>query len=125
MPRNSNALAIVNAAFLLKLNPKNKVIEEAAILFGNISPTFTHAYKTEQFLIGKTMNNNVLQGAVNILQNEIKPIDDPSLESPECRKKLAIGLFYKVRAYEQDYFYCFILFFYFNFIFCILVYIKH
>lgn len=96
MPRNQNALAIVNAAFVLKLNNTSRVIEKADIVFGNISPTFVHATKTEAYLLGKTMNNNVLQGAINVLNNEVIPVSKPDIESPEARKKLAIDLFYKV-----------------------------
>lgn len=98
MPRNENALAIVNAAFNIKINSTN-TIQEAKIIFGNIAPAFTHASKTEQFLIGKNVyNNSVLQGALKVLSGEIWPEDDKPKPSPECRKKLAIGLFYKVRS---------------------------
>ncbi|XP_073946023.1 uncharacterized protein isoform X2 [Choristoneura fumiferana] len=97
MPRNQNALAIVNAAFLFKINAKTKVIEDADIVYGNISPTFIHAKMTENFLKGKIVFNNViLQSAIKILDKEIEPKYDPAQPSPDFRKKLAIGLFYKV-----------------------------
>lgn len=96
MPRNQNALAIVNAAFNFKLNCDN-IIEDARIVYGNISSTFVHASKTEQFLMGKNVYDNcVLQEAVKVLSEEVLPVDNPPEPSPECRKKLAIGLFYKV-----------------------------
>lgn len=97
MPRNQNALAIVNAAFLFKINAKTKVIEDVNIVYGNIAPTFFHAKVTENFLRGKIVFNNViLQSAIKILDKEIVPKYDPAQPSPDLRKKLAIGLFYKV-----------------------------
>ncbi|XP_063364889.1 uncharacterized protein LOC134653456 [Cydia amplana] len=97
MPRNQNALAIVNAAFLFKLNPKTKIIEDADICYGNIGPTFVHAKGTEAFLKGKMVFNNVtLQAAIKILNKEIVLKYDPAQPSSDFRKKLAVGLFYKV-----------------------------
>lgn len=102
MPRNQNALAIINAAFVLKFHYLTDVIQEARIVYGNIAPDFVHAYATEHYLIGKPMNDNVLQGALKTLSKEIAPIDNPPEESPETRKKLAIGLFYKVSIYNTS-----------------------
>ncbi|XP_068630719.1 uncharacterized protein [Battus philenor] len=94
MPRNQNALAIVNAGFLLKLN-KN-LISEASIVYGNISADFIHATRTEKYLTGKNVfDNAVLQGALGVLSSEIVPDRRPPEPSPECRKKLALGIFYK------------------------------
>lgn len=99
MPRNQNALAIVNAAFMVKL--EKDTITEASIVYGNISEDFIHAKKTEAFLKGiNIFNNTKLQDAIKILNEEIEPKDEPPKASPECRKKLAIGLFYKVHLKE-------------------------
>lgn len=97
MPRNQNALAIVNAAFLVKLD-FNNTIAQASIVYGNISETFVHATNTERYLRGKNVfENNVLQGAIKLLSREVMPEDKPPEIAPEMRKKLAIGLFYKVK----------------------------
>lgn len=94
MPRNQNALAIVNAAFVLRLNNK-KVITYISVVYGNISPSFIHACYTEAYLMGKTINNEVLQESLAILNDEIRPKENLPEESPEARK-LALGLYYKV-----------------------------
>ncbi|XP_072939063.1 uncharacterized protein [Epargyreus clarus] len=95
LPRSQNALAIVNAGFLLKINAKN-IIEYASIVYGNISASFIYAKRTQAYLIGKNiLNNAVLQGAISLLNVDIVPTYDPAKPSPACRKKLAIGLFYK------------------------------
>ncbi|XP_050344388.1 xanthine dehydrogenase/oxidase-like [Nymphalis io] len=96
MPRSQNALAIVNAAFNIKMNTSTSVIEKATIVFGNISGTFIHATQTEAYLKGKNVfSNKILQGAISRLNNELVPVEEPAQPTPAIRKKLAIGLFYK------------------------------
>ncbi|KAF9421455.1 hypothetical protein HW555_002670 [Spodoptera exigua] len=95
-PREQNAQADVNSAFLLKFNSHTHLVEEASIVYGNINPSFTHAYETERFLIGRNIfNNNVLQSALHILEREIDPSIRPPYPPPCVRKKVALGLFYK------------------------------
>ncbi|XP_028031939.1 xanthine dehydrogenase/oxidase-like [Bombyx mandarina] len=95
MPRSQNAMAIVNAAFLMKLDSKNNV-QKASIVYGNISSTFVHALHTEEYLTGKCpFSNETLQGAIKTLDGELVSSDNPAEASPDCRKKLALGLFYK------------------------------
>ncbi|RVE49403.1 hypothetical protein evm_005915 [Chilo suppressalis] len=96
MPRHQNALAIVNCCFMLKVDRKCNIINDAKIVYANISPDFIHASKTEAFLKGKNyLKDETVQGAIALLKNEIIPKKRPPEQSPECRKKLAIGLFYK------------------------------
>ncbi|XP_026741646.1 xanthine dehydrogenase/oxidase-like [Trichoplusia ni] len=95
MPRNQNALAIVNSAFLIKLSKKN-IVEFASIVYGNIDPNFDHATETEKYLVGKNVfNDDVLQAAIKVLSKELKPVEIAGEPSIESRKKLALGLFYK------------------------------
>ncbi|VVC98187.1 unnamed protein product [Leptidea sinapis] len=94
--RNQNALAIVNAAFYIKINPNTSVFEETSIVYGNISGSFIHANKTEKYITGKNVfNTETLQSAIKILDQEIDPAEEPVEATPKIRKKLAIGLFYK------------------------------
>ena len=97
MPRSQNALALVNAAFNIKMNMSTSIIEKASIVYGNISADFIHATKTEKYLERKNVfNNQILQGAIKVLSTELFPKDEPPKPSPKTRKKLAIDLFYKV-----------------------------
>ncbi|KAF2897493.1 hypothetical protein ILUMI_08680, partial [Ignelater luminosus] len=95
MPRKQNAHAMVNAGFLLKLD-RNQTVQSARIVYGGINPSFHHATKAEQYLIGKQIfDDGTLQGAFKALDEDIHPdnvLPDPS---PEFRKTLAIALFYK------------------------------
>lgn len=103
MPRSQNALAIVNAAFNIKMNLSTSVIEKASIVYGNISVNFIHATKTENYLKRKNVfNNQILQSAIKVLSKELFPKDEPPKPSPETRKKLAIDLFYKVPIFFKS-----------------------
>lgn len=96
MPRNQNSLALVHSAFLLKMGKKNQ-IENASIVYGNISPKFYHATKTEKYLIGKNIfNDKNLQEAIKVLSSELVPVEILGEPTVQFRKKLALGLFYKV-----------------------------
>lgn len=104
MPRAQNAHALVNAGFLLKLDPNNNV-ESARIIYGSINPSFVHASNAEKYLVGKQLfDNNTLQGLFQELEKEINPdhiLPDPD---PVFRRKLAIALCYKV----SNIYFCFI-----------------
>ncbi|CAH0592539.1 unnamed protein product [Chrysodeixis includens] len=94
--REQNSQAEVNSAFLLKFNPHTHLVDEASIVYGNINPSFTHAYNTEKFLMGRNIfNNDTLQSALRILEKEINPDERPPYPPPCVRRKVALGLFYK------------------------------
>ncbi|XP_037902815.1 xanthine dehydrogenase-like isoform X2 [Hermetia illucens] len=94
MPRAQNAHAFVNAGFLLEM--ANDTVKSARICFGGINPDFIHAYQTEKFLVGKNLfSNETIQGVMTELEAEINPDWVLPDASPEYRRKLACGLFYK------------------------------
>ena len=99
MPRSSNAHAYVNAGFLALVDVDNnyKIEGKPTVVFGGINSTFIHARETEQFLMGRNMNDHdMFIEALTILASELEPEFDPVLASPVYRKQLAMGLFYKV-----------------------------
>lgn len=98
MPRSQSAHAAVNAAFLYQFHPHrpNEVVS-ARVVFGGLSSKFTHASRTEQLLIGRSLfTNKVLQEALHVLDQELKVENIAGELTPEYRKKCALGLFYKV-----------------------------
>lgn len=98
MPRAQNALAIVNAGFLMKMQSDMVTVSSATIVYGNINKDFVHATNTEQFLVGKNLfDNSVLQQAIQTLESELHCDEHPPDPPPQARQELAIGLFYKVR----------------------------
>lgn len=98
MPRYQNAHAQVNAGFLYMLDSEdNETVISARVIFGGLSAKFIHAYNVEIYLIGrKLFCNEVLRQALQILDKEIIVEEICAEPSPEFRKKLALGLFYKV-----------------------------
>lgn len=101
MPRSQNVHAVVNAGYLYCLDNNNKVLD-ARIVYGNLSPSFNRASKTEQHLIGKKLfANETLQSSLTVLKAELVVEENPPEASAEFRKLLALRLFYKVRFYSK------------------------
>lgn len=96
MPRAQNAHAHVNAGFLFKLDGGSKLLEKPNIIFGGINEHFLHAKNTEQYLMGKTIfDKQVIKTALETLHHELEPDHVLPDYSPQFRKTLALGLFYK------------------------------
>ncbi|CAH1401638.1 unnamed protein product [Nezara viridula] len=98
MPRAQNAHAYVNAGFKVKVDKNNKfsVMEKPTLLFGGIEPSFLHAVKTEEYLTGKKLLDEItLKGALSVLESELKPDHILPDATPEFRIGLALSLFYK------------------------------
>ncbi|XP_059045056.1 uncharacterized protein LOC131840881 [Achroia grisella] len=97
MERAQNAHAQVNAAFLYNFDPHDEqTVLSARIVFGGLSAKFVHAKETEKFLLRKKIfENNILQEALQILNNELVVEEIPGELTPSYRKKTALGLFYK------------------------------
>ncbi|XP_077297593.1 uncharacterized protein LOC143919252 [Arctopsyche grandis] len=96
MPRGQNAHAHINAGFLFKFNTNKTIVEKATIVYGGVNPNFNHATKTEEFLVGKNIfDKQTFKSAIQNLSTEIVPNVTPPEPTPDYRKKLAIGLFYK------------------------------
>lgn len=103
MPRSQNAHAVVNFGALYKFNTTNDKLQNCRLAFGGLSPTFTRAVATEKFMLGKPLfTNETLQSAIKMLEHELVVVDIPSEPSVTYRKKLAIGLFYKVRTSSDN-----------------------
>ncbi|XP_061707826.1 uncharacterized protein LOC133518213 [Cydia pomonella] len=96
MPRGQSAHAQVNAAFLYEFHHDGETVRSARIVIGGISATFVHASHTEEYVVGKKIfTDEVLQGALKVLEQELKPEEIAGEFKPEYRKKCALGLFYK------------------------------
>ncbi|XP_055691252.1 xanthine dehydrogenase/oxidase-like [Lutzomyia longipalpis] len=96
MQRSQNVLALLNCAFLFKFNANQSAIASARLCFGGINPHFIHATATEKLLVDRDLFNDCdIQAACMSLEKEFLldwVLPDPS---PNYRKMLAIGLFFK------------------------------
>jgi carbon-monoxide dehydrogenase medium subunit len=72
--RNAQAISIVNVAAHLILDSDNVVA--ASVTLGSVAPTIVHAQETEAYLVGKTLNEDVIQQASELATHSASPIDD-------------------------------------------------
>lgn len=71
----------------------NGIITEIKIAFGAVAPTVVRARKTEDFLIGKILEEKAINEAIEIVKEEIKPITD--IRSNEEYRREASGILLK------------------------------
>ena len=69
-------LDIASANSAIYLEVKNNIIYEAHVSGGGVSPIPFYLTKTSEFLINKKIEPELIEEAVQILQNEISPISD-------------------------------------------------
>lgn len=90
---------IVNAGFNFRLSDDKKgVIEEATIVYGGLASLNRRINKTEQFLLGKPLDEETLKSALLVLKKEVKELTISMEEegiSTEYRLQLAENFFYK------------------------------
>ena len=73
------------------------------MVFGGINDTFIHAINTENYLLGKNLNNqDTFKAALKILYNELQPDSNPVRSDPQYRRNLACSLFYKFILYANN-----------------------
>lgn len=97
MPRFESAQTIVNAGFCYKYTNRGFKVIKSRIAYGGLSPSFTRARSTENYLAGKVLfSNETLQRALTILEAELLVQENPPGTSVAYRKRLTLGLFYKV-----------------------------
>ncbi|KAK7506537.1 hypothetical protein BaRGS_00002012, partial [Batillaria attramentaria] len=94
-PRSQNAHAYVNAAFRFKVSGQQQILGKPSIVIGGIDEKLFHAEKTEDFLRGKEIKDNIVKEALAMLKSELNPAADPVLSPPEYRRDLAVNLLYK------------------------------
>nr|GMD12939.1 xanthine dehydrogenase 1-like isoform X1 [Ipomoea batatas]GMD16352.1 xanthine dehydrogenase 1-like isoform X1 [Ipomoea batatas] len=95
--RRDDDIAIVNAGMRVFLEKKNKnwVVSDASIVFGGVAPLSLVASKTREFLIGKSWNKELLQGALEPLKEEIVLMENAPGGMVEFRKSLTLSFFFK------------------------------
>lgn len=55
---------------------KNGEVTEARLAFGSLAPTVKRLYAAESFLKGRRLNDTTIHAAVELLSNDVSPIDD-------------------------------------------------
>ncbi|KAK7261545.1 hypothetical protein RIF29_27859 [Crotalaria pallida] len=95
--RRDDDIAIVNAGMRVHLQEHSEkwVVADASIVYGGVAPFSLSATKTNEFLIGKTWDQDMLQNALNFLQKDISLKEDAPGGMVEFRKSLTLSFFFK------------------------------
>ncbi|KAK7335800.1 hypothetical protein VNO80_27854 [Phaseolus coccineus] len=95
--RRDDDIAIVNAGFRVHLqeHSENWVVADASLFYGGVAPYSLAATKTKEFLIGKIWDQDLLQNALKVLQNDILLKDNAPGGMIEFRKSLTLSFFFK------------------------------
>jgi carbon-monoxide dehydrogenase medium subunit len=67
---------IAKISIAIAMHAEEKVCKDIRIALGSVAPTPVRAKKTEEFLIGKEINDDVIRKAADVLSEEVQPITD-------------------------------------------------
>ncbi len=70
------ALAISKASLACLISVKNKIITDIRLAAGAVGVTVVKCNKTEEFLMNRTIDDNVISSAQDIIKEDIAPITD-------------------------------------------------
>ncbi|XLR30272.1 hypothetical protein HN51_050143 [Arachis hypogaea] len=95
--RKDDDIAIVNAGMCIQLQETSEswVVADASIAYGGVAPCSLSAKKAKGFLVGKVWDQNLLQDALKVLQNDILLKDDAPGGMVEFRKSLTLSFLFK------------------------------
>ncbi|KAL5708166.1 hypothetical protein ACHQM5_018991 [Ranunculus cassubicifolius] len=95
--RREDDIAIVNAGLRVSLqeNDGKWTVSDASIVYGGVAPVSLSASNTEDFLIGKLWDEDLLQGAVRVLDKDIVLKENAPGGMVEFRKSLTSSFFFK------------------------------
>ena len=72
--RQAQAISLVNVAIVITMSDQELV--EAKITLGAVAPTIIHATESEQYLVGKKLDNEVIRTAAQLASQAARPISD-------------------------------------------------
>ncbi|MBM3136710.1 MAG: 2Fe-2S iron-sulfur cluster binding domain-containing protein [Chloroflexi bacterium] len=72
--RNIHGISVANATVILDF--EENVIQQATITLGAVAPVIVHAEKAENFLLGKTLNEETIKNSSVMAEDSARPIDD-------------------------------------------------
>lgn len=72
--RRAQAISLVNVAMVLTLQGSR--VEKAVIALGSVAPVIIHAGQAEDYLQGKSFNEDVIEKAASLAEGAASPIDD-------------------------------------------------
>ena len=89
--RKAQAISVLNLAAVLSFD--GAVVTEAAVTLGAVAPTIVHAQAAEQYLIGKSLDLDVIEQAAALTIEAARPIDD--LRGSAAYRRYMVGVIAK------------------------------
>jgi len=80
--RQAQAISLVNTAVVLELsqtntsNNGNVIVEKAAITLGAVAPVIIYAQEAEKYLVGRHLDEDVIDKTASLAESAATPIDD-------------------------------------------------
>ena len=97
--RKALAISKINLAVVCKTD--DNVIKDIKISAGAVAPTVLRAVQTEEFLLGKTLDTELIGAAEEIIKSEVTPIDDIRSNSGYRRDMAGILLRKVLREFKS------------------------
>jgi len=72
--RKAQAISVVNCAVILKLDGGK--VTDSAITLGAVAPVIIHAHEAEEYLRGRTLDEEIIQKTAELAKSAARPIDD-------------------------------------------------
>jgi xanthine dehydrogenase iron-sulfur cluster and FAD-binding subunit A len=72
--RKAQAISLVNCAIILTFD--ELLVQKASITLGAVTPIIIHASEAEEYLTGKSLNDESIQKAASLAKSASRPIDD-------------------------------------------------
>ncbi|MBI3659408.1 2Fe-2S iron-sulfur cluster binding domain-containing protein, partial [Candidatus Acetothermia bacterium] len=72
--RRAQAISVANVAIVLGFDGEK--VKKARIALGSVAPTIVRALEAEAFLVGKTLDETVIEKAAELTMQAVKAIDD-------------------------------------------------
>ncbi len=72
--RKTQAISVVNITMILGID--GDIVRSSSITLGSVAPTIIHAPAAEQYLIGKTLSDEVIEKTASLVRDAAKPISD-------------------------------------------------
>lgn len=85
--RRAQAISVVNASAILNLD--QGLVKKAVITLGAVAPTIIRAIEAEEYLVGKTLDDRVIDEASKRAAIQVSPISDIR-SSAEYRRRMVV-----------------------------------
>lgn len=86
------ALAISKVSVAASVSLRKRKVESARIALGAVAPTVLRARRTEEYLLGRELDEDCIKEASGIAQSEATPIDDIRSEADYRREMVGVLL---------------------------------